>query len=91
MARRLADLIDDREAAATVGHAYLFEHPGERQTETLLALLGDGNSQDLRGKDLATWLRRRQIDDFAAGHTVELNGWILSETEARLCALAALL
>lgn len=28
--------------------------------------------------------------DFAAGETVHVEGWILSRTEARLCALAAL-
>jgi len=41
------------------------------------------------------WIRSRSIDeqvrdDFAAGRTVVVNGWVLSETEARQCALYSL-
>jgi hypothetical protein len=41
------------------------------------------------------WIRRRSIeeqirDDFAAGRTVVVSGWVLSETEARQCALYSL-
>jgi hypothetical protein len=41
------------------------------------------------------WIRRRSIeeqvrDDFAAGRTVVVSGWVLSETEARQCALFSL-
>ena len=41
------------------------------------------------------WIRRRLLDeqirdDFAADRIVVVNGWVLSETEARLCALYSL-
>ena len=41
------------------------------------------------------WIGRRSIeeqirDDFAAGRTVVVNGWVLAETEARQCALYSL-
>jgi hypothetical protein len=35
------------------------------------------------------WLRGRVRDDFRAGRTVTVDGWVLSDTEARLYALAA--
>jgi hypothetical protein len=35
-------------------------------------------------------LRARNSEDFAAGRVVRLDGWVLAATEARLCALAAL-
>jgi hypothetical protein len=36
--------------------------------------------------DLRVLLVRRSMQDFAEGRTVELDGWILARTEARLCA-----
>ena len=41
------------------------------------------------------WIRRRSIeeqvrDDFAAGRTIVVSGWVLSRTEARQCALYSL-
>lgn len=37
------------------------------------------------------WLQQQIHDDFAAGRTVLLDGWMLSITEARQCALFSLL
>lgn len=79
-----------------IGAAYLARRPAESDYQRLRCLLNldiprkAPNSPDWR------WLvahvgqvrMRRQIeDDFACGKTVQLDGWILSETEARLCAL----
>jgi hypothetical protein len=33
---------------------------------------------------------RATVEDFEGLRTVELRGWVLAQTEARLCALAAL-
>jgi hypothetical protein len=41
-------------------------------------------------EQLRSGLRSRQQQDFAEGRIVELDGWMLSETEVKLCALAAL-
>ena len=35
------------------------------------------------------WLRARIREDFSAGRTVTVDGWVLADTEARLYALAA--
>ena len=35
------------------------------------------------------WLRTRIREDFSAGRTVTVDGWVLADTEARLYALAA--
>jgi len=39
---------------------------------------------------LRRWVDESQRRDFALGHTVIVNKWILSRTEANLCALIAL-
>ena len=35
------------------------------------------------------WLRTRIREDFSAGRTVTVDGWVLADTEAKLYALAA--
>jgi hypothetical protein len=60
--------------------------------ENTVAALRDAISSSQRQ---FPWIRRRSIDeqvrdDFAAGRTVVVNGWVLSETEARQCALYSL-
>jgi hypothetical protein len=39
---------------------------------------------------LCAEIKRRFAKDFADGRTVMLDGWVVSRTEARLCALLAL-
>jgi len=71
----------DKRAATAVGEAYLARFPEEKKSLRLhLALAGVGpqNVNDV--------VRR----DFAAGRIVQVDGWMLSRTEARLCALVAL-
>lgn len=67
--------------ASQVGLAYLQTHPGDADHDRLLA--------SVAGESPAT-LVKRQRDDFNLGRTVTIRGWVLSQTEARLCALAAL-
>lgn len=40
--------------------------------------------------DLRARLKARTSDDFQTGRTVQVKGWLLGETEARLCSLTAL-
>ncbi len=93
VADRLISLIADRQGAATIGQEYLRLRPTEARTEELLTLLGDIMTQaeavTPRG-DLGRILEDRRRSDFAQQRIVKLGGWILSETECRLCALAAL-
>ena len=46
------------------------------------------------GAEITAWQERLGLEvvrrDFAAGHTLRLGGWLLSRTEARMAALAAL-
>ncbi len=81
--------------ARRIGRAWLRAHPEEADRialERLLAPLPDAvrRAESLRDPKLLEWLRERQRADFAADHIVELVGWWLSQTEARLCAYLSL-
>ncbi len=72
---------------AVIGRAYLAEYgtPGiEAALEQDSAL---GNLQREQNRQM---LLRRVTQDFADRNTVLVSGWMLSCTEARVCALAAL-
>ena len=91
----LAGFFEDRRSAASVGEEYLRLHPTEDDDAQLVRRLAGGREAEwerLAASDPAAFrerVRARHRDDFAAGRTVALRGWVLSETEARLCALAA--
>lgn len=78
-----------------VGRAYRSAHPEEDDAETLGHLLlaeGDRSSSDVPSDHpLQARLQQQVRADFAAGRTVQLDGWILSVTEARQCALYSIL
>jgi hypothetical protein len=94
VARDAIGIFRDRSAAAAIGDAYLAQHPDDRDAPRLLRrLFGDDLAQATAGigrEDLHVRLRRQLRQDFAEGRTVLVDGWLLAETEARLCALAAL-
>jgi hypothetical protein len=70
-----------------LGQAYLRQHPEEASRALLLReLRRDLDSMDA-ADDLTIGIRLRISDDFAAGRTIMLDGWVLSITECRLCAL----
>lgn len=84
--------------AFRIGVAYLARRPAESNYQQLRRLLDLDLPRKVPDAPDWSWLIEhvgqvricRQIeDDFACGKTVQLNGWILSETEARLCALVA--
>jgi hypothetical protein len=93
---RVLALFEHRSAAAAIGSAVLQRYPHERDRQWLLAqLLADAPepaSRWLQSDDslLHDWLRQRMRGDFANARTVWVDGWLLAQTEARLCALAAL-
>src|SRR5690606_2898810 len=70
------------EEARLLGERYLDAHPGERDAAKLLASLGGALDREA--------LARAVREDARAGRTVQVEGWILSLTEARLYGLAAL-
>lgn len=87
----LSQLCDD-ETIRGLGHSYLELRPTERNPDVLMKEIYGArvDIDGLRKQDILlvqtqseTAIRR----DFALGKTVILNGWILSLTEARQCAL----
>lgn len=79
-----------------VAESYLRAFPAERKADTLRRLLSTGNgiSTDIgtgpESADPLDLLRRQIQGDFTAGEVVQVGGWLLSKTEARLAALRSL-
>ncbi len=80
-------------ALPAMGSAYLAATPGEGSAQLLLDKLAGpqrAHWEALAERDpgaLDTELRSQHRDDFARGDVISLGGWVLSQTEARLCAL----
>jgi hypothetical protein len=93
LARRLVQSLHDSSSARAVGAAYLRIMPYEADVQALLArLLEDQPALSGSRSAAATrgLLRRSIRADFAGERVVAVDGWLLAETEARLCALAVL-
>jgi hypothetical protein len=90
---RLRRLLRHPDSARAVGAAYRRTFPAEADPPKLTGLLLSSLSLDearlARQSDasLRALVVARMRNDFAAGHTATIDGWILSRTEARLCAL----
>ena len=91
-------LVPDIAAASHLGRAYLNAHPAELDPQRLvdrvlgsLRLASGADAIDSTPKAvLIASVRRVVIDDYLAGRVVDIDGWVLSVTEARLYALATL-
>jgi hypothetical protein len=91
---RLTTFFAAPDSAAALGAAYLRQAPEEAEAASLIARLFPG----VAAATLEHWpdgalratLARRLAEDFAQSRTVMLQGWILSRSEARLFAAAAL-
>jgi hypothetical protein len=92
---RLAALLDG-EGARAVGREYLRAFPAEASRGVLAARVveqlpgGSGALVTASDGRLRELLLSAAAADFGDLRTVELQGWVLARTEARLCALAAL-
>ena len=95
-AARLLAVLGRPDSAAAVGRAYLASHPAEADGDRLAAHLDqavrcqDCDPARARTDQLRVALAGQIRADFAAARVVTVDGWVLSETEARLCGLAAL-
>lgn len=87
--RRLTSLFSDRNAAKEVGRRYLVLESNEADIAVLLAAL-PANEPDINMRTLRAAIQRRRERDFREGNVVLIDGWVMARTEARLCALAAL-
>ena len=96
LALSLANVFGRKESARVVGREYLRAVRREADVGLLVDLICSGRADrrteiSQAGRDkLRELLRQQQCDDFEHGRIVNLHGWMLSETEVRLCALAAL-
>jgi hypothetical protein len=94
--RALRGLLADREAAATVGAEVLALDPDAAAPGVLVERLARERGEALRElaranpEGLAELLREQHRADFAQDRVVLVRGWMLSQTEACLYALAAL-
>jgi hypothetical protein len=74
-----------------IGRHYLRKVPEEANSDLLGELiLSDLSWNPSFGTDIRTPVRERVRRDFAEDRVVRLGQWMLSQTEARLCALTAL-
>lgn len=85
----------DRRAASRIAEAYWESSTGGRDAGILLDRLRSCTSIDLSAtgspEQIRDRVRRRIRGDFAEGRTITVDGWVLSETELRLCEVTALL
>jgi hypothetical protein len=93
LAATLRTLLYDRAAARRLGRLYVRQVPAEDDPRILARLtVALPGAQQVDVIDLDRTSLRHRLDarvrgDFASGTTVQLDGWVLSRTEARLCAL----
>jgi hypothetical protein len=89
--------LTDIKTLTQIGNAYRKQTPAETNETTLTDLL-TGTSQldnstpqpenSTPQPDNSTLRLDNTVkEDFASGHTLTINGWVLSITEARQCAL----
>ena len=95
LAARIVSLVPDRQRAAALGRAYLREAATEASVAGLVAAISSGclpplGSHTGGASDLQRALSARIESDYAEQRVVDVQGWLLSPTEARICALTAL-
>jgi hypothetical protein len=83
----LLRLLPARRDAVIIGRAYLDACPADRDLDALLRHFERLGAADTLRTAIAARLRK----DFEDRDTVRVQGWILARTEARLCAICALL
>jgi hypothetical protein len=81
---RLLEILRDERMVRELGQRYRENAPAENEARALADAI-------VRDAGAAAWVNDRVQRDFAEGRTVTLNGWVLSVTEARQCALFSLL
>ncbi len=97
LAGKLARFFVQKKNAGMVGLEYLRHVPEEADVDLLIDLICSFEVECREEITKADIRRCRELlvrqvrEDFEQDRTVNVRGWILSETEARLCALAALI
>lgn len=89
----VAPFFSDLSAVVSVGTTYLGAHGDEADGNRLAEWVGLPPRVTAATLDVPTWraaFTTRQRDDFRARRFFEMDGWLLTRTEARLCALVYL-
>ena len=81
--------ICDSTTIRKIGEAYL--RMNNQSKSDLLRGLPAPASEDEAEKGLALAMQKRIQDDFQNGNIMRIEGWILSETEAKQCALFSMI
>jgi hypothetical protein len=87
---QLLQILDDEFTVHDLGRRYREHVPAEDNADALVQLLAVDAATAPRAL-LRAHLTARVQRDFESGRTITLNGWILSLTEARQCALYSLI
>ena len=95
----LSDVTGDVNATLRLGNAYLGLYPEEQDPDHLISLIDEAlvhlpqfDPAQLKHPDqIAITLKRLVRSDYVNDDIVSLEGWVLSQTEARLYALVAAL
>lgn len=84
--------LDSIVSAKIIGMNYLNAYPEENNYSTLLEKINIAleNHSDLKNENINPQILKIIKADFASENIVNLNGWILSRTEVRIYAIAAL-
>jgi hypothetical protein len=73
-----------------LGREYLRKNPKENEKDVLAKLIYDDYPNKISNSKLNSLIKDKIKSDFETQNIVTLNGWILSITEARQCALFSL-
>lgn len=85
----LAQICDEK-TIREIGTTYKKQTPAEAKDDRLASLIrtdGQAIPEATDSTKLHTLLNQKTEQDFETGRTVIVNGWVLSQTEARQCAL----
>jgi len=77
----------DSKSIIEIGELYIKQVPDENNELKLVSLLPISDSSDNNTIEI---LQQQITDDYISGKTIIVDGWILSKTEARQCALYSL-
>lgn len=82
----LDDVIGNLDAASRIGKRYLAAHPEEQSADQILGAIAATVQGRLDFDGVSAAIK----SDYVRGETVLVDGWIISRSEARVYALAAL-
>jgi len=85
---QLLSNIWDAETIAEIGKSYLKQYPAENSERKLVSLLSESIST--QKTSLTESIEWRIKEDYQAGNIRTIEGWVLSTTEGRQCALYSL-